>query len=105
MGEHRLIHFLKTQSLKKLRLIGQCKNPLRPQESRLFQTGLHQLCTNAFVPILLLDSQGPDFRQIVPADVEGADAYDFAIPYKDKKISKMVIEFAQGPGRIPPRGA
>jgi hypothetical protein len=48
--------------------------------------------------MLLLYSQGPDLRQIVPTDVKSTDTYDPAIPYKDKKISEMVIEFAQGPG-------
>jgi hypothetical protein len=36
--------------------------------------------------------------------VEGTDAYDLAIPYKDKKISEMVIKFAQGPGENPSPG-
>jgi hypothetical protein len=31
--------------------------------------------------------------------VKGADPYDFAIPNEDKKIPKMVIEFAKGPGK------
>jgi hypothetical protein len=29
--------------------------------------------------------------------VEGADSYDLAIPYEDKKIPEMVIEFAKRP--------
>jgi hypothetical protein len=43
-----------------------------------------------------LHSQRSDFCQIVPADVEGTDANDLAIPNGDKEISEMVIELAKG---------
>jgi hypothetical protein len=51
-----------------------------------------------------LNSQGSNFGQIVPADVESADTHHFSIPSGDKKVSQMIVELAQGPGENFPPG-
>jgi hypothetical protein len=99
MGKDSLIHLFETQPFEKGGLVSQGKNPLDSEGLRFIQARLHEFGSYPFLPILFLDREGSNLCQILPAEVQGADAYDFSILGIDKKIPEMVIELTERSGK------
>ncbi len=99
MRKDGLVYPFETQFLEEFGLVGQSKYSFRTQRPRLVKAGLHQFHTDAFESDLLPDSQGTDFSQVLPADMQGTGPYQLLTTNKDEEITEMVIDLAQRPGK------
>ena len=97
VGQIPLINISKSLFSEEPSLIGQGENLLNFKCSCLLKTGLDQLRPQSLVLEGLGNGQRPDLSQVLPADLQGADAKDLSCLVGDhNKVTEMVVEGTDG---------
>jgi hypothetical protein len=101
MGKDCLVHHLEPMVLEETRPIGEGEDPVKAQADGFGKAGFDQLASDSPAMALLLDDQGTDFSQVLPADVHGTGTDDpfLSILHVYIMVPKVIIKFTQGPGQ------
>jgi len=97
VGQFPFININKTEFSKKPCLVGQNENPVYLQAVSLVQTGTNKPGADSTTLHFPGNGQGTYFRQVVPADMQGAYPLD-SVLIIDDKIPQLIIEGADGTG-------
>src|SRR3989339_2209659 len=76
----RTLDLQKAELVEKLLLIGQREDTEELQRDRLGDAGFHQFPSDPLHPVLLVDMEGADLRQVFPNDAHRADPADLILP-------------------------
>jgi len=97
-GEVVAVYFGKAELFKKIRLVGEGKNFGDVECLCFCEGGIHQLGPDLLVLVLRVNRQRADFRQVLPAELQGAAADHAVVPLIgiDQKISEVIVKPAQG---------
>jgi hypothetical protein len=76
-------------------LVGEHKYPLGAKIISFTETMFNKAGPNAISKPFLVDRKRTDFCKSIPADVERTDACNAAIVFKDRKVTKVLVQFIE----------
>ena len=76
MGKDGLVHHLEPMVLEEIRPIGEGEDSVKTQADGFGKAGFDQLASDSPALVFLLNDQGANLGQVLPADVHGAAADD-----------------------------
>jgi len=97
LGQARLVRIPEPQLLKKERLIGERKDPFNSESLCLAQASFDQLLPYPQLLVLPPDRQRPDFGEVFPQNVQGANSLDISFFFNNHEIPDIFVELVYGP--------
>jgi len=95
----RLVHILETERPEEIGHVSQRKNFFHSEMPGLGQALLNQAASDP--PLLkgLFYRQGPDFAQILPGDMKGANTHNLSGRFTYDEVPQQFVYIMKGPGK------